>query len=290
MHTHLSNTSLIVLSARQVEPILRARREGDAFAITSFDLGRTQHHARLTAQGLTFPDGQTLSWHALEEIRADPDACWQVTAGEAHKIHAFFEEMQRAYSLLPTDTAPTLINAGFTMHRIKRSDPMTDTGNKIRAAAPVRGLVLDTTTGLGYTAIEAAKTARHVTTIEIDQTVLDVARLNPWSQALFNQPRITQLLGDSYEVVENMADEQFDLIVHDPPSLSLAGELYSGEFYCRLYRILLPGGRLFHYLGNPASKQGRTVTHGAIRRLKAAGFTRLIDKPAAFGVVAHKPK
>ena len=85
----------------------------------------------------------------------------------------------RAYSLMPTEGAPTLLVWGIPMHRIKGTNPQRDTLTKIQAIAPVAGRVLDTCTGLGYTAIEAARTAEQVVTIELDPTVLEVARLQP---------------------------------------------------------------------------------------------------------------
>lgn len=96
-----------------------------------------------------------------------------------------------------------------------------------------------------------------------------MARLNPWSQELFNNPKITQLMGDAYEVVPTFEDESFGRIIHDPPTFSLAGDLYSGVFYRELYRILKRGGRL----GDPNSKASGGVTRGALRRLQEAGFT-----------------
>ena len=62
---------------------------------------------------------------------------------------------------MPTSGAPTLLIAGFPMHRIKNIDPHRDTLNKIKAARP-SGQVLDTSMGLGYTAIQAARTSDHV--------------------------------------------------------------------------------------------------------------------------------
>jgi predicted methyltransferase len=39
--------------------------------------------------------------------------------------------------------------------------------------------------GLGYTAIQAAQTALEVVTIELEPTVVEVCRLNPWSQSIY---------------------------------------------------------------------------------------------------------
>ena len=87
---------------------------------------------------------------------------------------------------------------------------------------------------------------------------------------------------------ETFDDGTFTRIIHDPPTFSLAGELYSGEFYRQCYRVLARGGRLFHYTGNLKSGEGGQVSRGAIKRLKEAGFERIVPKYEAFGVVAYK--
>jgi predicted methyltransferase len=158
----------------------------------------------------------------------------------------------------------------------------------MKAVAPLVGRVLDTTTGLGYTAIEASKTASEVITVELDPAVLEIARLNPWSRALFDSPNITQLVGDSAEVVHEFHDGYFTRVIHDPPTFSLAGELYSQAFYRQLYRVLKRGGRLFHYIGDLDSKLGSRVMKGAVRRLQDAGFQTVRRVPAAFGLAAYK--
>jgi predicted methyltransferase len=158
----------------------------------------------------------------------------------------------------------------------------------VRAVAPIVGNLLDTTTGLGYTAIEASRTASHVTTIELDPASLEVARLNPWSQEMFDNPKITQLTGDSFDLIQTFPDASFARIIHDPPTFSLAGQLYSGEFYRQCYRVLTRGGRLFHYTGNLKSGEGNQVSRGAIKRLKEVGFDRIVPRYEAFGVVAFK--
>ncbi len=189
---------------------------------------------------------------------------------------------------MPTDGAPTLLVAGFPMHRVKGIDPYQDTLIKIKTVKPIIGHVLDTATGLGYTAMEAAKTAEHVVTVELDPAVLEVARLNPWSRALFEHPKIEQRVGDSCEEVRGFEDDTFERILHDPPTLSLAGELYSTDFYKDIFRVLKPGGRLFHYVGDLRSRSGRRVVSGVMRWLEEVGFTSVRRVAKAFGVVGRK--
>ena len=95
-------------------------------------------------------------------------------------------------------------------------------------------------------------------------------------------------LGLPFDLILDIADETFDCIIHDPPAFSLAGDLYSREFYADLYRVLKPGGKLFHYIGNPESKSGANVTRGALNRLGEVGFSNLRREPSAFGILARK--
>ncbi len=281
-------SSQIVLSRHQVGPLLRAREAGEDAASTSLDLGLTIASVRLEADRAAFPDGQWLPWDIVREIEQSETGCYLVEDNHALKIQTFSEFLGRAYSLMPTEGAPTLLVSGIPMHRIKGTDPHRDTLSKVRTVAPLAGRVLDTCTGLGYTAIEAARTADHVVTIELDPAVLEVARLNPWSRALFEHPRIEQVVDDSFEVIQGFEDESFSRIVHDPPVFSLAGELYSGAFYRHLYRVMRPRGRLFHYVGDLNSRSGRNVVKGVTRRLQESGFARIVRRPEAFGVVAYK--
>ena len=254
----------------------------------SLDLGLSHVEVLVEADGVRLPDGQLLRWQVLQEINKAENNCFLIEDGQAHKIITYSETTGRVYSLMPTRGAPTMLVSGIPMHRIKDSDPYRDTLEKIKTVQPVNGEVLDTATGLGYTAIQAARTARSVLTIELDPAALEIARLNPWSQALFDNPRISQRIGDSYDVIQELESACFTRIIHDPPAFSLAGDLYSGEFYAQLYRVLKPGGRLFHYIGNPESKSGHNITRSVKGRLREAGFSRVADQPRAFGVLAIK--
>jgi predicted methyltransferase len=281
-------TQPIVLSYIQAEPLLKAKQQGITCVEISPDLGLTKITVSLTPEGIAFPNGEHLDWRSIEKISKSEVNCFILEDNAIRPIQVFSEYTNRVCSLMPTKGAPSMLIAGFVMHRIKDIDPMQDTLRKIAAISPIVGRVLDTATGLGYTAIEAAKTADEVVTIELDPGAQQIARLNPWSQALFQTPKIRQIMGDAYEVVQTFEDGSFSRIIHDPPTFSLAGELYSGAFYQQLFRVLKRGGRLFHYIGDPKSKASGGVTKGALKRLKEAGFARVVRKPEAYGVVAYK--
>lgn len=261
---------------------------GERLAEVSLDLGRTAAEAVVVREGVRLPGGELVPWATIEAIAASENGCFVVETGEAERIGVFSELTNRAYTLMPTTGAPTMLVSGIPMHRIKGTDPYQDTLEKIQTIRPIRGQVLDTATGLGYTAIETAQSAERVITVELDPAVLEIARLNPWSRGLFENPRIRQLVGDSFDVVQEFEDGQFARIIHDPPALPLAGRLYAGEFYAQLFRVLRRGGRLFHYVGNPESKSARSVTRGVVLRLQEAGFTGIARRPRAFGLVARK--
>jgi len=278
----------VILSYIQARPLLEARERGREVVEVSPDLGLSSLEARLTGEGVRFASGELLTWDEVEKISRSEATCYVVGAEGVQPVQTFSEVTGRVCSLLPTAGAPSLLLSGFVMHRIKEIDPWQHAQRMLAALAPVSGAVLDTTTGLGYTAILAARSAASVTAIELDPGVEAIARLNPWSRELFANPGITRLMGDASEIVPDLPDGQFERIMHDPPALKLAGDLYSGAFYRELHRVLRRGGRLFHYIGDPQSKTGSSVTRGVLRRLQEAGFARVIPRAQAYGVVAYK--
>jgi len=281
-------TQPVILSYVQVEPLLAARQKGQLSVEVSPDLGLSTATVAITPEGVLFPSGERLTWQQLEKIKKSQASCFMIDDGSMKAIQVFSEFTNRVCSLLPTKRTPSMLIAGFTMHRIVDIDPMQDTIKKTATISPIVGRVLDTATGLGYTAIEAARTAEHVVTIELDPGAQQIARLNPWSRELFENPKIEQVMGDAFEVVPTFEDASFDRIIHDPPVFSLAGDLYAGLFYQQLFRVLKRGGRLFHYIGDLNSKSSGTVSKGVLRRLQEAGFTKVARRPEAYGVVAYK--
>lgn len=177
--------------------------------------------------------------------------------------------------------------SGIKMHRIVGTDPWSDARAKIKILKIKRDeKVLDICTGLGYTAINAYKFSNDVLSIEIDDNVLEIASYNPWSKDL---EKIKILLGNAYDHISYFEDNMFDVIIHDPPRLSCAGELYSKTFYENIYRILKPCGRLLHYTGKTGYKRrGLNIMGSVASRLKEVGFRAWIKKDL-YGIYAVKP-
>jgi uncharacterized protein len=168
---------------------------------------------------------------------------------------------------------PLLEMDGLRMHLIREfKDPLEYASLAVERAKIGNGdVVLDTCSGLGYTAIAAARTGAEVVTIEKSPEVISLAQENPWSRELFNSKKITHMEGDSFECVLEFNDK-FTKILHDPPRLSRAGDLYSLEFYKRIYAAAKDGAFLFHYTGSPGKGKGMRIQDGVMSRLMQAGW------------------
>jgi len=190
------------------------------------------------------------------------------------------------------DKAPTIEINGIHMHRIIGVDPWIDSKIKVLKLGVRKGdLVLDTCMGLGYTAINAMmRGARVIYTFEIDSHVIWIATHNPWSRGLSSENIIIYNM-DVIEGLRMFSDSFFDKILHDPPRYSgSTGDLYSLDFYRELYRVLKPGGRLFHYTGEPGKHRRLSIVKGIGERLRKAGFHPVIYDHESAGYIAYKPR
>lgn len=280
--------SPIVISYIQARTMLTERHACGQEILCSLDLGLTEVGLTIQEEGVLLPSGDLLRWEILKKVSNTENSCFIMHDHELEKITYFSEHTNRVYGLMPTSAAPTLLVSGIPMHRIKDTTPNLDTLEKINTIKPIHGHILDTSMGLGYTAIEAANNADQVTTIEVEPVVEEISSINPWSRDLFVDSKIRRMIGDSCMLLPEFEDGTFSAIIHDPPVLSLAGELYGFEYYQQLYRVLHSNGKLFHYIGDPHSHSGRNVTRGVIERLYRAGFNNVRRQPRAYGVVAYK--
>lgn len=283
---------MATISFLQTRAILSAIEERKAKTRILMDLGLTPTTVELNYKFREAKmSGVKISFRDLEEVTHNPSVCYLLEKNRPmQKLNLFSADTNRFYKLVPSRDAPTVEISGIRMHRTKDRTPWQDTLDKIGTIAPLKGRVLDTCCCLGYTAIAAAKEQRvsQVFTFERDSNVLEMTDYNPWSSELHLNRKIKLTIGDVTKGIEMFSSRFFDAVVHDPPRFSLAPELYSLEFYKKLFRVMKENGKLFHYVGNPGEKQGKNYVRGVMKRLREAGFKSVKARPDALGVTAHK--
>jgi predicted methyltransferase len=258
-----------LLTRATCDELQRARVARTTRLECSLDLGRSrtvvdvaeaawQHDARAYPYLDHCRDRTVYHWH---------DAAWRPVARYGSAL----------VKLVPTSWGPPTFEIdGIKMLPTLQRSPYEDAREKVAHIVPARKSVLDTCGGLGYFAAWClAGDATRVVSFEKSADVLWLRSLNPWSPA--QDPRFEVAHADVVDRIGGLDDASFDAILHDPPRFGTAGELYSGDFYRQLARVLRRRGRLFHYTGAPNRlTSGRDVPREVARRLEASGFeTRL---------------
>ena len=277
----------MIITHYQAQQLLEAKKKGLRSIDISLDLNKTKMKIHIENNFFIFPNNQKIEINQLKKPIKDNTSCFLVKNNSLIKIQLFSEQTNKFYKLVPTRDAPTLEISGIRMHVTKEFTPMEDTKRKIESIAPVKGMILDTCMGLGYTAILSSKYADFVITCEKDENVIEIAQLNPWSKELFNNKKISILKTSIFDEVKLFKSNIFDAVIHDPPRLSLAIELYSLEFYKQLFRVLKKDGKIYHYTGSPGSKFRRIdLAKNVGQRLRAAGLMDI--KKSHYGLTAMK--
>ncbi|CAN0122281.1 unnamed protein product, partial [Phaeothamnion confervicola] len=194
----------------EAKALLKTRGRDEAIQQGSVDLGMTRTTIFVMEDGVGLcrtGDAPELlvRWTELEDIvqkaKKGQYGCWELLWGyKPRKIASLSPTTNRPAMLcapIQKQGPPTMVLGGFTMHRVvgdsqkpgKAMDPGLDTAAKVAASGARRanGAILDTCTGLGYTAIAAAACpgVTRVVTVELDEVSLEMCRRNPWSAALF---------------------------------------------------------------------------------------------------------
>lgn len=269
--------------ARQVLEAL----DRDAVSIDiSVDLNLSRGTFALRDDALILDEGHRLTRTELREIEAKERGVFLLADGQLERLEARDEGY---YKLVPTELAPVLEISGVKMHISKGINPFESAGQMAAQVVKKGDRVLDTCSGLGYAASAALNLgAREVVTVELSATVMALRAKNPWSQRIFGE-NITLVHADIDAYIRELPAESFDAVIHDPPRLSLAGELYGEGFYRELYRVLKRRGGLFHYTGNPhLLRRGTSFVDHAAQRLKGVGFTRVEKVVDLMGITARK--
>jgi uncharacterized protein len=265
----------MIISAYQAEELLKAHNSNKKNIDISLDIGNTKSNIEIKDNMFIFPDKQSLSLDKIKKIIKKDTMCFFIENNDIVQIAIFSEETNNYYKLVPAKDWPTIEISGIRMHVTKAMSPKEDTEKKISFVLPCIGKVLDTCTGLGYTAINAGKTAEEVHTFERDSNVIELEKINPWSQELFENKKIIRHHEDVFNGIKKINSNYFDRVIHDPPRQALSNLLYSQEFYNELFRVLKKGGKLFHYTGDPGSKRGLDIRAGITKRLSISRFSNI---------------
>ncbi len=257
----------------------------------SLDLGLTVSEVTKDDDMLHLPDGQRIAVELLKKVdrKRDNENCYLIEDDSLLYIYMF--EGKHTYRLYEPhmDWPPTLWISGSMMHTVSVSRPTDEADLKVKSLGRVFGRVLDTCFGLGYSAIGLARSgAGKVDTYEISDSVIEIAKSNPWSKRVFKDSRIALKNEDVYEAVQSMKDESYDFILHDPPNVKIDGRLYSLAFYREMYRIMKRGGKVYHFVGGGRIPREYAVDYmtGVSKRLSEAGFANV--KKAYRGFTAVK--
>jgi predicted methyltransferase len=272
---------MIFLHSETATKILNAIHERKEHLNLSLDLGIS--HTRIDVGD---PIWET---DKLEKIVRDPDSIYFIKDGETYKAALSTDHFYKLHPTGPT-SAPALLIDGVLMHRVKDINPIDDAAMKAELCARKGIDMLEICTGLGYSTIACLKKGiRSIVTVEKDPTVIELAKLNPWSRDLFSDKRVSAILSDASEKIEEFDDNSFHAVMHDPPRFSMGSELYTSEFYSHIYRVLKPKGVLYHYVGSPGSKhRKRDLQKGILTRLRKVGFKQVQRNESTLGVVARK--
>ncbi|HME86825.1 MAG TPA: methyltransferase domain-containing protein [Candidatus Nanoarchaeia archaeon] len=254
-----------IISTDELRKIKDAINKGKTEITTSFDLGITKTKVKIDKNG--FYLGKEVI--ALPALRDSDDVCFAIVNNELKKVQFTGEDTRFLYKLVPTSNRPILQVSGTGMHK----RPFVDRVEKDK----LQGKILDTGMGLGYTAIQAAKTAKEVVCVEIDNNVIEMARYNPYSQDLFTNDKISIIRADITEEIENFKDNEFDNIIFDAGTPRSSGTFFSTPNYEQAFRILKKGGRLYHYLPQHHMQRGRDFPGEVIARMEDIGFV-LIER------------
>jgi len=278
-----------LLTRYTAEDILKAVKNGERRVKLSFNLGLTEEEVNIEKIGEhVIVDQYKFDLKFLEEILERNEVYIINDDNTVEKLAFYADGKYYKLKCIARNSAPTLEINGINMHRTTGVTPWEDALMKVKAAKIGYGMkVLDVCTGLGYTAIVSLNMgASIVLSIEKDLNVIKIAELNPWSKGLENE-KIKIVIGDAIEVIRKIGGETFDRIIHDPPRFSLAGELYSSEFYKELYRVLKRNGILYHYTGQPGVKRRKDIVKGVSKRIFDVGFKVKVRRDL-LGIIAFK--
>jgi uncharacterized protein len=270
-----------------IKKIIEAVKNGKKEVEVSLDLNLSQQMWSIEDNQLILHPDLSVDISILEPLASVSKKIFILNANEPEPL-----EIRSAsyYKLVPTDSVPILEIDGIKMHRTKDITPLEDAKNKTQKVIARGDRVLDTCSGLGYTAIFALKAgAAQVISTEKSPEVIQLRSLNPWLAHLHEkQPEFIN--ADISQYIDQLESNYFNSVIHDPPRFtSKTGDLYGKKFYSSLFRVMTKHSKLFHYTGSPKkiTKQDRFVKN-AVKRLENVGFSKVVFDEELQGILGIK--
>ncbi len=261
--------SVYYFHADLVREISEAMAAGHAFVELSLDLNLSKNRFAIRGNCLVLDNSLEIDIKELAPVASSRQKVFVLGRDGLSPIEI---RADGYYKLVPTDTVPTLEINGIKMHRSKDIDPLVDAREKTKLVVKPQDHVLDTCSGLGYSAVFALKAgARQVVSTEKSLPVIQIRCRNPWLMGNGNAPtdstrvglsqvslspvglsqsdsaRIEWVHADITRYIPTLDDLSFDAVIHDPPRFNSAtGELYGKSFYTQLFPVMKPVSPLFH--------------------------------------------
>jgi predicted methyltransferase len=249
-----------LLRPSDIRALQQAIARGTTHTTASLDLGLTTKQLALRDDSIVI-DNELV---ALPKLKPDEKTCWLLRDGAFVRLRFTGEETGQVYELVETPGRPLLKVSATPFHK-------WDFIKRIEHDKP-QGDVLDAGTGLGYTAIAAARTARRVVTVENDPHIIMLQDINPWSRGL-DAKNVTRVEADAFSHAQALADVSFDTIILDGGTPRSSGDFFSLAHYKEMRRVLRSSGTLYHYLPDHGVQRGRDFPAEVIARLRTAGFS-----------------
>lgn len=263
------------ITKKVYDDYLKAKKDGKDKIILSFDLGISKTLITIEMLDKAFAQINKIKDHEI----------FIYDGTKVFKPQVFDNGV---YSLaLDENNFPCLFIDGVKMN-VGKEQGVNEYNKKVIENLKIddQDYVLETCMALGYKSIKAAEIARRVVSIEKSNAVIELAKLNPYSKALFKYKNIKVHNGNAFDIIKTFGDKSFTKIIHDPPTFKFAPELYSDEFYLELDRVAKEGARLFHYTGSPGESRGKNILNTTIDKLSEAGWKPI--KKSEMGVYCIK--
>ena len=224
----------------------------------------------LAVLGLAFAQSDAFLRYARDELYEDP-----VVYSETTQYQDIVVTESSPVVAGPTDTR-LFLNGDLQFSSIDEYRYHESLVHPALAGKRDRVLVLGGGDGLAMREVLRYPDVREAVEVELDPSVLRLARENPRIAALnehsLADPRVRVLTADAFTWLRD-ARERFDAVIvdmPDPDSTSTA-KLYSEEFYNLTRRVMAPGARMVVQAGSPYFAPR---TFDCINTtIRAAGFT-----------------